>query len=103
MRLFVAFDIPDSVKEYLSGVQEGIGDDLAGITWVKPEHIHLTLKFLGEVQPHIAEKAGEMLRKISSGPFGTSLGKMGVFPNENYIRVVWVGLEPDEYTVGLQK
>ena len=103
MRLFIAFDVPDDAKEYMAKVQGKIGDDLAEIRWVKKEQIHLTLKFLGEVQPDIATKIREELGKIKFNPFMVYLGSIGVFPSEDYIRVVWVGLEPENRIIGLQR
>ena len=102
MRLFIAFGVPDDVKEYMAKVQGIIGGDLAGIRWVKKEQMHLTLKFLGEVQPNTADKIKDELRKIRFGPFNVYLSSIGVFPNENCIRVVWVGLEPEDKVIGLQ-
>jgi len=51
MRLFIAIDIPEEIKKYLGKLQEKINTNLAKIRNVKKEKIHLTLKFLGEVQP----------------------------------------------------
>ncbi|MBI2208339.1 RNA 2',3'-cyclic phosphodiesterase [Candidatus Woesearchaeota archaeon] len=103
MRLFIAFDVPDDVKEYMARIQGIIGDNLAEIRWVKKEQMHLTLKFLGEVQPNAADKIKDELRKIRFDSFTVYLNSIGVFPNENYIRVVWVGLEPEDKIIGLQR
>ena len=104
MRLFIAIEVPEDVKGYLSAVQEKINNDAANkIRCVNKNQIHLTLKFLGEVQPDKAEEIKNVLKKITFGPFSVYLDKIGVFPNENYIRVVWAGLEPEEPVLGLQK
>ena len=103
MRLFIAFDVPDDAKEYMAKVQGIIGNNLAEIRWVKKEQMHLTLKFLGEVQPDIATKIREELGKIRFDSFMVYLNSIGVFPNENYIRVVWIGLEPEKRIIGLQR
>ena len=103
MRLFIAFDVPHGIKEYLAHMQGIIGSNLAEIRWAKKEQMHLTLKFLGEVQPNAADKIKDELRKIRFNPFDVYLGSIGVFPNENYIRVVWVGLEPEDRIIGLQR
>ena len=102
MRLFIAFDVPDEVKEYMAKVQNIIGNNLAEIRWVKKEQMHLTLKFLGEVQPNTTEKIKDELRKIKFNPFTVHLDSIGVFPSEDYIRVVWVGLEPEDKVIELQ-
>ena len=104
MRLFIAIEVPEDAKGYLSAVQEKISNDIANkIRCVNKNQIHLTLKFLGEVQPDKAEKIKNELKKIAFGPFSVYLDKIGVFPSESYIRVVWVGLKPEEPVLELQK
>ena len=97
MRLFIAIEVPEDVKGYLSAVQEKISNDVANkIRPVNKNQIHLTLKFLGEVQQDKAEKIKNELKKIAFSPFSVCLDKIGVFPSESYIRVVWVGLKPEK-------
>ena len=50
MRLFIAIDITENIKDYLNTLKDRFGDDLAKIKWVTKEQMHLTLKFLGEVE-----------------------------------------------------
>lgn len=103
MRIFVAIKIPENIKDYISGVQESIGDDLAKIRWVNKNQMHLTLKFLGEVQPSNIIEVKKELKKIEFNPFNTYLSSVSMFPNEKYIRVLWVGLDPEEEINSLQK
>ncbi|MAE43186.1 RNA 2',3'-cyclic phosphodiesterase [Candidatus Woesearchaeota archaeon] len=103
MRLFIAIEMPESIKEYLIQIQKQIDNDLAKIRWMKKEQMHLTLKFLGEVQPNDVEKVKEELRKIKFVFFSVHLNSIGVFPSENCIRVVWVGLKPEDKIMELQK
>ena len=87
MRLFVAIDF-DDIKDYLINLQVKIPKD-AKMSMVKS--FHLTLKFLGEVEE---EKIGDIIERLNNikfSPFYVALGKIGIFPSENYIRVVWVG------------
>ena len=72
------------------------------IRLVNKGQIHLTLKFLGEVQPDKAEKVKEELKKIKFKPFSVYLDSTGVFPSESYIRVVWIGLKPENDILELQ-
>ena len=65
--------------------------------------MHLTLKILVEVQPNIVEEIKNNLGKIKFEPFSVVLDNIGVFPNESYIRVIWIGLEPEEPILELQK
>jgi len=69
MRLFIAIEMPEEIKEYLIQIQSKIGNDLAKIRWVNKEQIHLTLKFLGEVQPNCVEEVKEELGKIKFESF----------------------------------
>lgn len=104
MRLFISIEVPEDVKEYLTNIQEKLDDNTANkIKCVNKYHIHLTLKFLGEVEPDIVEEIRNNLKKISFNPFSVYLDKIGVFPSENYIRVVWVGLKPEDVIFKLQK
>ncbi|MDP6547339.1 MAG: RNA 2',3'-cyclic phosphodiesterase [Candidatus Woesearchaeota archaeon] len=102
MRLFIAIEIQEDIKEYLIGVQEKISNELAKVRWVNKPQMHLTLKFLGEVQPNTEGNIKEILRTVKFKPFSVNLDSIGVFPNENYIRVVWVGLKPEEKIIELQ-
>lgn len=102
MRLFIAIEIPEDIKEYLIGVQEKISNELAKVKWVSKPQMHLTLKFLGEVQPNTAEELKKELKKIKFEHFSVNLDSIGVFPGEDYIRVVWVGLKPEEKIIELQ-
>ena len=93
MRLFIAVEIPDDIKKYLGKIQgEFIDTHSNKIRSVNANNIHLTLKFLGEVQPNNVELIKENLKKIKFENFSVYLDKMGVFPSENYIRVIWVEL-----------
>jgi 2'-5' RNA ligase len=58
MRLFIAYDIPGELKERIVALQKRIGGGDARIKWVEPGNIHLTLKFLGEVEDRKAEESG---------------------------------------------
>lgn len=94
MRLFIAFDIPEKVKEQLVSIQKKIKTE-AKIKWVKAENIHLTLKFLGDVAGDKVDEIKARLENISFEPFDVEVSGIGVFPSESYIKVIWVGLRYD--------
>ena len=98
MRVFVAVDTPKSVVEELKMIQKSLRE--AELKLVKD--FHLTLKFLGDVPEPRIEMVKEALKKIKFKPFKTQLTEIGVFPNPNYIKVVWVGISPDNF-ISLQK
>jgi len=103
MRLFIAIKIPENIKDYIVKIQENIDNPINKIRFVKKEQIHLTLKFLGEVQPNNLEIIKENLKKITFIKFSVNLDNIGVFPSESYIRVIWVGLKPEEPILELQR
>jgi len=99
MRLFIAVDF-DELKDYFIELREQLPKDVK-LTLQKA--FHLTLKFLGEVQEDNAGNIAEQLKKIKFDKIEISLDDIGVFPNEKFIRVVWVGINPKGPVVQLQK
>lgn len=99
MRLFIAVDFND-LKDYFLELQSLLPKN-AKLSLTKS--FHITLKFLGEVQPDEAEKIANMLKKIKFNQFSLFLHDIGIFPTENYIKVVWVGIKPEEQIAELQK
>jgi 2'-5' RNA ligase len=76
------------------------------VRWTRPASIHLTLQFLGDVAPGKVEAIADALREVCAGQvsFTFRLRGLGVFPNPNRPRVVWVGIEePSGTLVALQK
>jgi len=93
MRAFIAIPCPDELKEGMLGIQERI-KDTGKLTLVKPENIHLTMKFLGEVDEDKIPDITERLDFLSEQQdFDISLKGIGAFPGMDYIRVVWVGVD----------
>ncbi len=92
MRLFIAIELPAEVKEHLEQLQKKIDGHYAQLTLAK--EIHLTLKFLGDVSEQKIDEIKQKLEKIDFGSFEASLGRTGVFPDEHYVKVVWIGVEP---------
>lgn len=97
MRLFIAIEITDEIKRQLVDVQQQLKGSAVDASWPRPEGIHLTLKFLGEVPE---AKAQEIMRTLTTavrgtGQFRLEVGGVGTFPNPGNARVVWVGLSGD--------
>ena len=103
MRLFIAIEIPENIKVYIAEIQGNIGNNTNKIRFVNKNQIHLTLRFLGEVQKDKTEIIMELLKKITFDSFSVHLDSIGVFPSESYIRVIWIGLKPEEPVLELQK
>lgn len=101
MRTFIALELSEEVKKELSRIQEELKKADADIKWAKPDNIHLTLKFLGNVGDDKIEEIKKVLNGVSSQkrPFEINLSKPGAFPNPNYPRVIWVGIEKNSLEV----
>jgi 2'-5' RNA ligase len=93
MRLFVAVNLPEEIKNRLGAVQEQLRGAQADVSWVRPGNVHLTLKFLGEVEETRLERVGAALTEAVRGhaPFAFELAGLGSFGGRSP-RVVWVGV-----------
>lgn len=98
MRLFIAIDLDN--EEYFKDIQKQIDSENAKINLTKA--YHLTLKFLGEVSDAKVQKIKEALNKINLESFKIKTTKIGVFPNANFVRVIWIGIEPEDKVIELK-
>ena len=100
MRLFIALNLPDQVRQVLWSTVAPLRDLGVPVKWMRPEGIHLTLKFLGEVPEEREPDLRAALERAAAGPGGArplalAIGGFGVFPNSRRPAVVWVGVAPD--------
>jgi 2'-5' RNA ligase len=97
IRSFIAIDIPQETRDRLAKIQEELKRSRAGVRWVRPGSIHLTLKFLGNVHPaqidDIAEVAAQVVR--DEPVLTLVLAGLGGFPSQRNPRVIWVGIQGD--------
>src|SRR3989344_6736991 len=104
MRLFIGIFLPKEILDYLYEVQNKLRKNLpAKINWDAKSKLHATLKFLGEVSENNLGLVKGRLNKIKFKSFKVKLDKLGVFPNENYVRVIWVDLKPAGKVIELQQ
>jgi len=103
MRCFIAIKLPIEIKDYLFELQREIRSEYAKINFVHKKNLHLTLKFLGEINNKKIEVIKERLRKINFKHLKVSLNDIGFFPNEKSIRVVWISLKPINAVIELQQ
>ncbi len=106
MRTFIAIDLDNEIKEALSALIEKLRERSQNIRWVRREAMHLTLKFLGEINkeriPEIEGILGKVVRKYQ--PFILKIKGTGYFPpKKKNPRVLWTGVEADEVLTSLQK
>ncbi len=97
LRAFVAAPIPDAVAVFLQQIQARLQSPKMKIRWVATTNIHLTLKFLGDIDPsRVAAVTAQMDAAAGSIPSFSLVAKgVGVFPNLRNARVLWVGLAGD--------
>jgi len=101
VRLFFAIELTDSARREVDLLQRRLLRSHANVQWVKPENLHLTLKFLGEVEetrlPELRQAAEEATASFS--PFLISLEGVGAFPGARHPRVIWVDVREGRETV----
>jgi 2'-5' RNA ligase len=95
IRAFIAVDIPPLVRERIRSFQLPLRDIPADVKWVRPENMHVTLKFLGDIEGGQVPLVLEKIREAATGlrPFKISLAGTGAFPNGRRARVLWIGVE----------
>lgn len=104
-RVFCAFELPESlrvrIKEHAQRVREAVPD--AAASWSRPENIHLTMKFFGNVAQAKAPVISEVLARVAKefSPIDIAVGRTGVFPRPSRPQVLWIGI--DDRTGALAK
>lgn len=95
IRSFLAFELPEQIKKILSSVLTDMRQAPLDIKWVRPENIHLTVIFIGNIEMKLIEDMGGIVKGVCNGfrPFTISLKSAGVFSNRRNPRVLWIGLE----------
>lgn len=92
-RCFIALDLPRESINELKGIQKMIKDNFTFTgKFTEPENLHLTLKFLGEIDNEKIEEARKKLSKLKFDQFEAKLGKLGVFSKKNP-KILWVELK----------
>ena len=93
IRSFIAFDIENEiVVRRLSEVQNMLVNTGANLKLVKPQNIHVTMRFLGNIALHMVDSIHEEMKQVFVNPFDIELRGLGAFPSMRYTRVVWAGI-----------
>jgi 2'-5' RNA ligase len=98
IRLFAALTLPDAVRERLSLVRAPLPD----ARWVPPENMHITLRFIGEVEPPVATEIDTALSRIAAPAFDIRLTELGIFGSRGRVRTLWAGIEKNDALLRLQ-
>ena len=95
MRTFIAIEIPNEIKTWLAALQDDLRRAEADVSWTRPENIHLTLKFLGEIADRQSDEIAAICADTAAQfqPFRLTLSAPGAFPNWRQPRVLWAGLD----------
>jgi len=92
MRCFIAIDVSFEIKKEIKNIQEKLKKKVLFTgKFTESENLHLTLKFLGEVDEEEIEKVKEKLREIKFEEFETSIGELGVF-SRSFSKIIWIKL-----------
>jgi 2'-5' RNA ligase len=97
-RAFVAIALPADIKTALGELQQRLRATGLKARWVRPENMHLTLKFLGDIDPSAAEGIEKAMQHAvdAEAPFSVAVAAVGVFPDPKRPRVLWVGLNDED-------
>jgi 2'-5' RNA ligase len=98
-RLFIAAGLPERIRDDVSDLFEAI----PGARWTEDAKLHITLRFIGEVDDGVARRVDSVLRGVSFTPFTLTLKSTGFFPPRGRPKVLWCGISRSEELMRLQK
>jgi RNA 2',3'-cyclic 3'-phosphodiesterase len=93
MRIFIALDIDQAIRQRIERFLEAMREFAPDARWVRPESLHITLKFAGENPPHAVEQIKSSLSKVQGTAMALTFRGYGFFPTPRSARVFWVGIE----------
>ncbi len=103
MRLFVALDLDDGIRERIGLFMDGVRGFAPDARWLRTESLHVTLKFIGEKSAEAVEPIKNALSGLRSEPVTLTLQGYGFFPTPKSARVFWVGMESGPQLASLAK
>jgi RNA 2',3'-cyclic 3'-phosphodiesterase len=103
MRLFIALDIDDAIRERIARFVEGVSSLAPDARWANPESLHVTLKFIGEQPEAALEGIKDELATIPASPADIHFCGYGFFPTAKSPRVFWIGLQAGLQLAALAK
>ena len=93
MRIFIGIDLAEEIRGKIVRFLEGVSGFAPDARWVRPESLHVTLKFIGEQNSEQVAAITERLRKVESTSFEIGVRGCGFFPTPKTARVFWIGIE----------
>ena len=92
MRIFIGIDLNPEVRARIARFLDGVQGFAPDARWVRPESLHVTLKFIGEQKPEQVEAITERLQRVEGSEFEVRCGGYGYFPTAKSPRVFWIGI-----------
>lgn len=94
IRTFLAIDLPEEIKVQIENIQSRLKASIKGIRWTRPEGIHLTLKFFGNISENKIADISSVVEKntVDIRPISLKVSTLGAFPNLKRPRVLWLGI-----------
>ncbi len=96
MRCFIAVAVPEKLKDKILEIQSKLKQIGANLKLVEKENLHFTIKFLGETEDNQIKEVKEFLDSLDENSFEISIKGLDVFPSEDYIKVVWLGVDKNQ-------
>ncbi|RJP19233.1 MAG: RNA 2',3'-cyclic phosphodiesterase [Candidatus Omnitrophota bacterium] len=95
MRAFISINLTAAVRDAILRFQKEQDQKIHNIRWTKPDNIHLTLKFLGEVEDQTAETLAQILPPVARqfSPFPLEIAGIGTFPPRGPLSILWMGVK----------
>jgi RNA 2',3'-cyclic 3'-phosphodiesterase len=93
MRIFIGIDLDDEVRTMIARFLDGVRGFAPDARWVRPESLHITLKFIGEQKSERVDAIAERLRRVEGRAMDIRLGGHGFFPTAKAPRVFWIGIQ----------
>lgn len=91
IRTFIAVELPDRFLQEIEELESEL--NTAGLKLVQPQQVHITMKFLGDINESNIEPIASALSQINCAPFEARIKGIGVFPKPAYIKVIWLGAQ----------
>src|SRR5262245_14347305 len=95
IRTFIAVDIGETIRGHVADLQRKLGRVGAGVKWVEPDNLHITLLFLGEVDElavlNVCRAVADVAKPVV--PFQLEIEGLGAFPNARRPKILWVGVK----------
>lgn len=104
MRAFIALPLPLDLQQRIKRLQDRLRTQLPGVRWVRPEQLHLSLRFFPDLAEEYLDPIREIMLSVGNfcAPFTVEIRDLGAFPNPARPRVLWLGLTPIQPLLYLQ-